>query len=128
MRISDWSSDVCSSDLGHVGNQHVAGLHRVHILERTHHAGHAAADLLADRAAFGHHFAALRQVVALDLGGVAARHHRLRARLQDVELAGGAVLAPFDVHRAPRSEEHTSELTSLMRTSYAVFSLKRKKK
>src|SRR3546814_6562222 len=29
---------------------------------------------------------------------------------------------------APRSEEHTSELQSLMRTSYAVFCLKKKKK
>src|SRR3546814_8241017 len=37
-----------------------------------------------------------------------------------------------DVHlenaRVPRSEEHTSELQSLMRTSYAVFCLKKKKK
>src|SRR3546814_2186997 len=31
-------------------------------------------------------------------------------------------------HRARRSEEHTSELQSLMRTSYAVFCLKKKKK
>src|SRR3546814_5452798 len=30
-------------------------------------------------------------------------------------------------HRGERSEEHTSELTSLMRTSYAVFCLKKKK-
>src|SRR3546814_6746895 len=32
-----------------------------------------------------------------------------------------------DVHRADRSEEHTSELQSLMRISYAVFCLKKKK-
>src|SRR3546814_4346846 len=32
------------------------------------------------------------------------------------------------LHRYPRSEEHTSELQSLMRTSYAVFCLKKKKK
>src|SRR3546814_9845494 len=31
-------------------------------------------------------------------------------------------------HRRPRSEEHTSELQSLMRTSYAVFCLKKKTK
>src|SRR3546814_5047242 len=31
-------------------------------------------------------------------------------------------------HRPPRSEEHTSELQSLMRNSYAVFCLKKKKK
>src|SRR3546814_2863827 len=34
--------------------------------------------------------------------------------------------APCDIHR-PRSEEHTSELQSLMRISYAVFCLKKKK-
>src|SRR3546814_2650342 len=32
------------------------------------------------------------------------------------------------IHRAARSEEHTSELQSLMRISYAVFCLKKKKK
>src|SRR3546814_17056338 len=32
------------------------------------------------------------------------------------------------LHRRPRSEEHTSELQSLMRISYAVFCLKKKKK
>src|SRR3546814_10425311 len=34
----------------------------------------------------------------------------------------------FDVEDAPRSEEHTSELQSLMRISYAVFCLKKKNK
>src|SRR3546814_6289421 len=33
----------------------------------------------------------------------------------------------FDNVRLPRSEDHTSELQSLMRTSYAVFCLKKKK-
>src|SRR3546814_8421650 len=33
-----------------------------------------------------------------------------------------------DLHSHPRSEEHTSELQSLMRISYAVFCLKKKKK
>src|SRR3546814_4682079 len=35
---------------------------------------------------------------------------------------------PGDAHQACRSEEHTSELQSLMRISYAVFCLKKKKK
>src|SRR3546814_1684858 len=34
---------------------------------------------------------------------------------------------PFKIAKWPRSEEHTSELQSLMRTSYAVFRLKKKK-
>src|SRR3546814_5985617 len=33
---------------------------------------------------------------------------------------------PFGRYRAPRSEEHTSELQSLMRSPYAVLSLKKK--
>src|SRR3546814_4637572 len=36
--------------------------------------------------------------------------------------------APLRRHRAPRSEEHTSELPSLMRNSYAVFCLQKKNK
>src|SRR3546814_1056003 len=39
-----------------------------------------------------------------------------------------AIAADADLGRAVRSEEHTSELQSLMRTSYAVFCLKKKNK
>src|SRR3546814_5079458 len=45
------------------------------------------------------------------------------------DLAAPAVRAAhLDTMRAQRSEEHTSELQSLMRISYAVFCLKKKKK
>src|SRR3546814_5468429 len=57
-------------------------------------------------------FRSLRQA------GVAA-HHRLQL------FAGGHVLEPLEAVR--RSEEHTSELQSLMRISYAVFCLKKKR-
>src|SRR3546814_5719856 len=53
------------------------------------------------------------------------RHRRLRLRLR------GALLCRNGVDGARlglRSEEHTSELQSLMRISYAVFCLKKKKK
>src|SRR3546814_7971212 len=43
----------------------------------------------------------------------------------DLEIVGLGVLTD---HHAFRSEEHTSELQSLMRTSYAVYCLKKKKK
>src|SRR3546814_6268562 len=48
-------------------------------------------------------------------------------------LTESGILAPGDVQRmraagVDRSEEHTSELQSLMRLSYAVFCLKKKKK
>src|SRR3546814_1227661 len=43
--------------------------------------------------------------------------------------SGGRAVSPFEpCPAAPRSEEHTSELQSLMRTSYAVFCLIKKKK
>src|SRR3546814_19501283 len=53
-----------------------------------------------------------------------AASRRGGARRQVVELAQQEVL----VLRTHRSEEHTSELQSLMRISYAVFCLKKKKK
>src|SRR3546814_9007001 len=50
----------------------------------------------------------------------------LAGRLQN-PLERARVTEPFDVGvRALRSEEHTSELQSLMRISYAVFCLKKK--
>src|SRR3546814_8242105 len=42
------------------------------------------------------------------------------------EVAAGAEKEPLHADQAARSEEHTSELQSLMRTSYAVFCLKNK--
>src|SRR3546814_9212187 len=53
------------------------------------------------------------------------RAGRGRVRLKATGLVGAAEAAPAG--RLPRSEEHTSELQSLMRTSYAVFCLKKKK-
>src|SRR3546814_5078724 len=93
MRISDWSSDVCSSDLKAAGLRHLALRH------------------FEGNAVF------FRQI------GLAAQKNRAAAAqlhhlaLHEGHLAGGA---------AHRSEEHTSELQSLMRISYAVFCLKKK--
>src|SRR3546814_10602024 len=65
------------------------------------------------------------------------RHHHRRQRLaghrlEQVEIAQHAVRFRGDRQRMPRlgarSEEHTSELQSLMRISYAVFCLKKKKR
>src|SRR3546814_7279183 len=59
-----------------------------------------------------------KKSVALDLGRPEGRE-----LLQALVRATGQFVTNF-----PRSEEHTSELQSLMRTSYAVFCLKKKKK
>src|SRR3546814_5298657 len=116
MRISDWSSDVCSSDLDALAAQaeHLAGLGFLRnpdlgrAIEGWHIDGGAECCLReADR-----HLAI--QVVALAL------KDRVWANLHiDVQIA---------VRRTtrPRSEEHTSELQSIMRISYAVFCLKKK--
>src|SRR3546814_3826298 len=112
MRISDWSSDVCSSDL---------------IEKRRTAAGD---DAFFDRGA-GRVESVVDAILAL-------LHLDLRsaADLDDRNAAGELCQAflqlflvvirrrGFDL----RSEEHTSELQSLMRISYAVFCLKKKNK
>src|SRR3546814_6666500 len=122
MRISDWSSDVCSSDLHRAAEAQVA---LAHVLEVAHEAeGAGAADLadvvlggefdLGPRLRLGN-----RRVVEID--GEAQPEAVMR-------LEAGDLVAVAHFHRTrdadERSEEHTSELQSLMRISYAVFCLK----
>ncbi len=84
--------------VGHVGDQHVAGLHTVHFLDVGDDAHRAGADALTDGAAFHQHLAGLLEQVALHHGGVGTALHGLRTGLDDVELAVVAVQRPFDVH------------------------------
>src|SRR3546814_8228997 len=106
MRMSDWSSDVCSSDL------------------RCDAAGARAAAAAVRRGA-----ASRRDAVGQYRRGGPAGLHRHRSRGQPGQPAGGAVPAAGPVGAGlGRSEEHTSELQSLMRISYAVFCLKKKNK
>src|SRR3546814_3978928 len=66
-----------------------------------------------------------------DCGAIVAR---AEAHVQAGQYAGGNAATPTEKavrngsKRSGRSEEHTSELQSLMRISYAVFCLKKKKK
>src|SRR3546814_4638028 len=100
MRISDWSSDVCSSDLECPrGNAVVGGL-------RGDNAGRVAGAVLLRR--LGEH---ARLLVGDKRGDGSAA-------------AGGDADHQAD-QRGPRSEEHTSELQSLMRISSAVFCLQK---
>src|SRR3546814_6380210 len=112
MRISDLSSDVCSSDLPVSGGTGERGLHGVSVQPE-------------DEAQF---VGALRRNVAKGGEGDArgtAIHVELFSALVEV-LKLNIVVA--DGEDEFRSEEHTSELQSLMRISYAVFCLKKKKK
>src|SRR3546814_3604469 len=139
MRISDWSSAVCSSDLllaptnGTVlfGGQPLQGVNRgvgymtqgdtllpwrtvaanVGLPLSLRNMGRAESSELVDR--------------FLDLLDLKAAANKYPS-----ELSGGmkrrALLARSLIYEPSRSEEHTSELQSLMRISYAVFCLKKK--
>src|SRR3546814_3169904 len=115
MRISDWSSDVCSSDL------------LLALLPRYRAEG--------------------KSYVTIAFGCTGGRHRSVHCAERVARTLRDAGHAPTVVHRnldsapqdglegkpppaspAPRSEEHTSELQSLMRISYAVFCLKKKTK
>src|SRR3546814_10478969 len=118
MRISDWSSDVCSSDLcrGHPARG------RARPGCRPHGDG-AGISLLAPQAA-----APRRAAAALSLY---RRCRPLRPGADLEDRTGGGTARPLQRRRLSdsslRSEEHTSELQSLMRISYAVFCLNKKK-
>src|SRR3546814_7143992 len=105
MRISDWSSDVCSYDLilakpnGQVGFAHAGWTNEDHILT------------MVDEPE-------VQQRIDLSFGD---------GRLVPVVEVFQVLLQRQARLSAVRSEEHTSELQSLMRISYAVFCLKKNK-
>src|SRR3546814_3597589 len=104
LRISDWSSDVCSSDL--IRDDVV---HRLQPDGEAHHL----------RAGAGGGELRVVELAVRRRGGVQDQ----RAHVADV----GEVRQQLAALHHLRSEEHTSELQSLMRISYAVFCLKKKK-
>src|SRR3546814_9857340 len=116
MRISDWSSDVCSSDL-------LIALRRsASRLIDTVVAVHCLAHISEVRSASGDRLEA-DEIGMRDC--LAVGHEKGRAV---VRKKADALEAFEGVAIEGRSEEQTSELKSLMRISYAVFCLKKKKK
>src|SRR3546814_6971093 len=114
MRISDWSSDVCSSDLPvqqPVGVEGVPDVAAPIHVEGEAQLGTARADRLAvvARLLFAH--AVLGSQV---FDRILALRRQRRVELERLEM------------QFHRSEEHTSELQSLIRISYAIFCLKKK--
>src|SRR3546814_7899368 len=113
MRISDWSSDVCSSDLHHalaapaVEVQHPAGDREQRHSEAGDHEQH--------------HATGAEEAAAMQ------REHAGADLLSPVAVVVALVRDRLQRPAVERSEEHTSELQSLMRISYAVFCLKKKK-
>src|SRR3546814_4550990 len=105
MRISDWSSDVCSSDLFPIGFTFPCDQMRM---------SRAEDDIGEVRMAFDE----FRK----------GSDHDLYALVGRKQAEGQHHVAPVKPEAAllVRSEEHTSELQSLMRISYAVFCLNKK--
>src|SRR3546814_6128350 len=107
MRISDWSSDVCSSDLSlckSFNNKHAGKPALVAPSRAGHLCGHVKGiPLLAHRVAWAIHYGEWPNGQIDHING-----------------------DPSDNRIAKRSEEHTYELQSLMRISYAVFFLNKK--
>src|SRR3546814_2947977 len=111
LRISDWSSDVCSSDLVGRGAAHGQDQQGAVPAALARRAG------TPDPAPVHRRYAGTddRRPAHPRPAAPAPPWHRLHRRRLSPALAG----------QLARSEEHTSELQSLMRISYAVFCLKK---
>src|SRR3546814_8148849 len=112
MRISDWSSDVCSSDLLVAARHAVTRLHRQLDLARC-------ADRHLDRPR--NPGERRRRPDSLD-----RRVGHRRARTATAPAGGRLAVDARNLDILVRSEEHTSELQSLRRILYAVFCMKKK--
>src|SRR3546814_3382013 len=128
MRISDWSSDVCSSDLvlraqKDLGIDVPDGV--IEDYQRVVDGGEESVDLasIAARERVTRHDVKARIEEFCALAGHEHIHKGMTSRDLTENVEQLQVLQSLT-----RSEEHTSELQSLMRTSYAVFCLKKKKK
>src|SRR3546814_4745823 len=112
MRISDWSSDVCSSDLDDDRAARSAHPSLRHRRDRQRQLAVQEPKLSAVAAGAG--AGANEDVVLVDVERVVPFYVPI------------TVPVPAPIDTLSRSEEHTSELQSLMRISYAVFCLKKK--
>src|SRR3546814_9429662 len=111
MRISDWSSDVCSSDLAMIYRPVLVDGFDPDFLRDAHGGGTL------------YHFIFLGLVVV----NLVAAFQALGSLMAVGLMMLPALAARYWTRSLIRSEEHTSELQSLMRISYAVFCLKKKK-
>src|SRR3546814_1143790 len=127
MRISDWSSDVCSSDLSPVQPWECDRMGHLNVQFYLARFAEGEKQLLA---ALGYGPTRRRA----DAVAIRPLHHRIQFRRENHE---GAILTPRSGVRSvaadrlairneryeARSEEHASEIQSLMRSSYAVSCL-----
>src|SRR3546814_1552097 len=118
MRISDWSSDVCSSDLV---DDKIANGDRALAFE-IGRAGFERQHVRLLKPQFGRILDRDHAFARIDHFGQRVEH----GRLARTRTAGNDDIEPASASDLERSEEHTSELKSLMRISYAVFCLTNK--
>src|SRR3546814_8746557 len=116
MRISDWSSDVCSSDLDAGVQVWTINIKETGDAVQAMHDRGLSFPLLLNGDALIQSYGITRTPWLVVVDG----NNRIAYTRPAQEAS------PVDV--AKRSEEHTSELQSLMRISYAVFCLKQKQK
>src|SRR3546814_4193377 len=122
MRISDWSSDVCSSDLARSVSAYVysaagPGESTTDLAWDGQGQIHELGELIAESQRFDRDPELL--IADVDIGRIRLERERM-GTFNDAAAAAGHP-------ETRRSEEHTSELQSLMRSSYAVFCLEKKK-
>src|SRR3546814_9772579 len=113
MRISDWSSDVCSSDLHSIDGFPFVVSHAGRYVDgfQTREAAEEYVNTYSYKTA----------------PAVIMEHIEVSFGVPEEWESPAAGIASV-LRAVARSEEHTSELQSLMRISYAVFCLKKKKK
>src|SRR3546814_9871382 len=131
MRFSDWSSELCSSDLGIIGPSHCDR----HVIPVNSRAGKKLYRACALRVGEAHR--------AIGFETLHLLRQRCSVLTRQIKEKPFEIAADLDIHAGrcsrrhlpltvialrKRSEEHTSELQSLMRISYAVFCLKKKTK
>src|SRR3546814_5264724 len=126
MRISDWSSDVCSSDLT---SSEVVPITKGQTYQQTQNEAET-------QAVYAFDSITIAEPLILNLG---VRYDHYNTTVISATSGVGVPVAPIERSddlfnwqaglifkpTANRSEEHTSELQSLMRISYAVFRLKK---
>src|SRR3546814_5777797 len=133
MRISDWSSDVCSSDLFSIT---IATAMTLSVLVAIMFTPALCATILRQTDVdhseqnrffrwFNRRFNASSESYGRGVAGILKRKKRFLVLYGVLLLVLGALFMRLPT---ARSEEHTSELQSLMRISYAVFCLKKKTK
>src|SRR3546814_9654057 len=125
VRISDWSSDVCSSDLTAILGILRMDFKQIFAMPQdVRRVARLGTDVVLGKDAAGGKQQGILAGTALVAGHIFRDHETSLAAHEFVHMHDGRAIGRIGI--AGRSEEHTSELPSLMRISYAVFCLKKK--